>query len=725
MSRSERIERIFTYAKNTWKNPPLCPINKDMQYAATELYADKPLWERAAMSMSYALRHAPVFITDDDEIIGRAYELHFEEPAKNDPELYDYLVQSPGYAVGEAMYSGYTQLAKLHLVTQPVRGHITWDWSLILRLGTEGMKEKYSCALKMAKDEEAGHFYCGVLIMLDAMQDWNDQHVVQLEKMGKYELAELCRRVPRHPAKNFREAVQAFFMQYLAVFYENPFGGNGPGQFDKLMWPYLKKDLKAGQITLEEAREIVDELFIRLDERVSVNDFWNEMIIAGGTHKNGSSAVSPLSEIMVESVIDLNITHPSVYVRVPVDLDDDFLKLCARYMLYGHNRAQIYSDPNVMRALIETNHVRPEDACEYGVGGCLEVGIQGMNSDLLQCDWSDIPKMLELSITGGYDLNEKMLVDTAGVDLPGLTSHDNFESFYKNTMAFIDRLLGLSFDMIEHFSIHDEKYRPAYLISSMIYDCCEKGRLMHAGGARYHDYSMTPLGMPNTADGLYSIKQAVFDHHLCTAQDLVDAMKADFKGYERLQRQLRAIPKYGQQDKDADAFAVRVITDITHMMVDRRNRFGGIFRPMIITFIYAPMAAAELGASADGNNAHTLVAQGLTPQSRSMTHGITAAMNSCLQMPYNLFSGGAATMWDMDPTWATEEVMFNLIKTFLENGAQVFQGNTTDVNELIEAQKHPEDYSHLIVRVGGFSARFVGLTPELQNDIINRRRHNQ
>lgn len=725
MEHSERIERVFAYAKNTWNNPPECPFNRDFQYAAVNLYSDREIWERAALSFSYALRHAPVIITDDDQIIGRAYQVRFAEPERLDPELKDYSLQMPGWDLGEEVYQGYSALAELHLVTEPVRGHITWDWMKILQFGTEGMKAQYQKALETAKDEEAEHFYRGVLIALEALENWNDQHVAYLENHGKDDLAALCRRVPRYPARNFREAVQSFFMQYLAVFYENPFGGNGPGQFDKYMWPYLKKDLEDGSYTLEEAKELIEELFIRLDERVSANDLWNEMIITGGTHRDGTSAVSPLSKIMVEAIMGLNITHPTVYMRIPKDADEDYIKLCAKYLKEGHNRAQIYYDPNVIKALIETDGVRPEDATEYGVGGCLEVGIQGMNNDFLQCAWVNMPLMLELVITGGYSLSEKKPVDTAGIPLPGLVHHKTFDSFYKNYLEYTDRLVGMSFDMIERYSIHDEKYRPAYLISSMIDDCLERGRHMHAGGCRYHDYSMTPLGIPNVIDGLYAIKSAVFEQKICTAEELISALQADFKGFERLQRQLRAVPKYGQENEDVDRFAHTVVTDIAKMFVTRRNRYGGIFRPMVLTFVYAPLAAAQLGATADGNNMHTTVAQGLTPQSRSMSCGITAAMNSCTKMPFHYFSGGASTMWDLDPAWATEKLIADLLMTFLKNGAQVFQGNTTDVKELIEAQKHPEDYEHLIVRVGGFSARFVGLTPELQTNIINRRRHNR
>lgn len=723
MSHSVRIERLLAHAKDIWVEKPVNSYAKDFHYAAVELYADKDLWERAALSAAYMLRNAPVIIYPDDVLIGRTYHYGVEKPQREDPELSDYFIQSLGYDKGEEIYAGYSALAQRHLVTEGVRGHITWNWAKMLRIGTTGMKAEFQDALKNARDEDAAHFYSGVLVMLEALEDWSDFHAAELERMGRHELAEICRRVPRHPARNFREAMQAFYFQYIAVFLENPFGGNGPGQFDKLMWPYLEKDLEAGECTLEEAREMIDELYIRMDERVATNDLWNEMIIVGGTHKDGSSAVSPLSKIMVESIIDLNITHPTVYMRVPANADPEYVRLCARYVKHGHNRSQIYYDPNVMKALMETSKVSPEDASEYGVGGCLEIGIQGMCSDHLQNAWVNVALMLELCITGGYSILEKQPVDTAGIELPGLAAHESFESFYRNFLEYADRLIGMSFELIEKYSASAEKNRPAYLISSMIDDCLTRGRHMHAGGARYHNYGMTPMGIPNAIDGLLAIRKAVFEEGICTAEELVAAMKANFEGYEKLQRRLRSLPKYGQDNDEADAFACRVVKDIAEMFVSRKNRFGGIFQPMVLSFVYVPLAAEQLGASADGNSAKTMVAQALTPQSRSMSCGMTAAMNSCMKLPFTYFSGGASTMWDMDPAWATEELIADLMMTFFEGGAQVFQGNTTDVKELIEAQKHPEDYGHLIVRVGGFSARFVGLDPGLQTDIINRRRH--
>jgi formate C-acetyltransferase len=231
--------------------------------------------------------------------------------------------------------------------------------------------------------------------------------------------------------------------------------------------------------------------------------------------------------------------------------------------------------------------------------------------------------------------------------------------------------------------------------------------------------------MPNAADSLLAIKKAVFDDKICTAHELVEALKANFKGSEQLRLKLRALPKYGRQHEEADEMARRLMTDICAIFSSYRNRWGGNGKPVILTFIWAPEAGAMLGATADGNPAGKPVAQGITPQSTSMTLGITAAMNSCLSMPFPLFGGGASTMWDLDTAWASEEIIRALLMTFVKNGGQIFQGNTTDVKSLLEAQKNPDEYGHLIVRVGGYSASFVNLSQELQNDIITRIRHAQ
>jgi len=716
--KSERACFLETEYKKKWGKSPDNIYEALKNEAALTKYSQLPKWEKHARASYDAMVGQELYIEEYDRIIGRVFWNIRAPVTEKDPDL-DFM-KNPVQQV-ESQIAHYDEMWQNQLFSRYAAiGHITWRWDWILKYGVSGLREKYQKLLAATKDEKASEFYQGVLIQLDGITDWNKKHVEKLKEMNMLQMAKICERVPEYPAQTFHEAVQAFYMQYLAVMSENPYGGNGPGRLDYFLWPYLEEDLKIGTCTLQEARELIDELFLRFDESVHMMDGWGTTVSVGGTGADGKSSVTPLTYIMIQSFMDLNVTHPYFYLRVPKDAPKEYLEECARYLKYGHNRAQILNDEAIMKAMMATG-VSYEDAIDYCCGGCMEISSHGRNCDFLYQGWHNIPKYVELAITGGKCLvTQKQLQSTR---FKGLASYSDFEAFYQDVTAEIARYIKIFFKVQDMFSQEAASTRPAYLISSMIEDCAEKGRNMHDGGARYHYYSTSPLAMANAADALFAVKKAVFDEKFCTAQKLADALAKDFEGEEALRLKLFRLPKYGQQNPEADAFAARFMTDICKAYEAVKVRFDGVAMPMVLTFVYAPIAASILGATADGNHAGKLVAQGITPQSTSMTEGITAAIGSSLQMPWERFGGGATTMWDFDPKWASQEVIQAVLTTFLKGGGQIFQGNTTDVEELLEAQKHPDEYGHLIVRVGGFSARFTWLDPELQKDIITRYRH--
>lgn len=715
---TERISELQAISKVRGKVPAIRPhFMRDYHGAALGEFRDLPHWEKLARSMAFAIENQPIYAYDGDRIGGRVYydrELPIEAEC---PEL-DYKTEAHKRFVSE--FKDGEEMLECQLITRNTPGHICWFYDRILRYGVEGYRKKFEEALAFAKDREAEEFYSGVIIMLDALLAFNDKHIAEYEKIGNTELAELMRKVPRKPAESFREAVQAYFMQHIVVMRENAFGGNSPGRLDYYLWPYLERDLKLGKETLETAKELIDELFLRIDERIHNKDTWVETIVVGGTYHNGTSAVNPLTYIMIESVMDLNITHPAVYIRLPENPPEELVSISAKFMLSGNNRAQILYDKNVIDALVK-HGVEYRDAVEYFCGGCMEIGLQGMSSDYLWVGWQNTPKMLELMITDGVCLvtGKQYSLFRFG----GLVSYNNFEDFYRDFIKEAGRITEAYLREQDIYSEVSERNRPAYLMSSMLDDCLARGRNMHGGGAKYHDYGSSQLGMPNVADGLFAIKKAVFDDKICTAEELVNALKANFEGYEVLRAKLKNIPKYGMDNDEADALAARLMSDFSDTLLNYRTRFGGRGKPVILTFVFSPQAARVLGATADGGLAHRNVAHGVTPYSASMKCGLTAAVNSCGKLQFDKFSGGASTMWDFDASFASEELVKAVLMTFFDKGGQIFQGNTTPVEELIEAKENPEKFEHLMVRVGGYSARFVHLTPDVQDEIINRMRH--
>lgn len=715
---TERIAKMQEIAKVRGKVPAIRPhFKRDYNAAALGEYKDLPHAEKLARAMAFAIVNQPIYAYEGDRIGGRIYYDRELPVIEECPELDS---RSEAHRRFLEEFEDGADMLECQLITQNTPGHICWFYDKILRYGVEGFRKKFEEALSTAKDKEAEEFYTGVIIMLDALLEFNDKHISEYEKLGNTELAEIMKKVPRKPAESFREAVQAFFMQHLVVMRENGYGGNGPGRLDYYLWPYLDRDIKNGKETLESAKELIDELFLRIDERIHNKDTWVEAIVVGGTHSNGESAVNPLTYIMIESIMDLNITHPSVYIRLPENPPEELLSISAKFMMSGNNRSQILYDPTVIDALVK-NGVEYRDAIEYDCGGCMEIGMQGMSSDFLWVGWQNTPKMLELMITDGVCLvsGKQYSLYRFG----GLVSYNNFDDFYRDFVKESTRITRAYMREQDIYSELSERNRPSYLLSSMLDNCLERGRNMHGGGAKYHDYGSSQLGMPNVADGLFAIKKAVFEDKICTAEELVAALKANFVGYEALQASLKNYPKYGMDNDEVDELAVRLMSDFSDALLNYRTRFGGRGKPVILTFTFSPIAAKILGATADGRVAHQFVAHGVTPYSGSMKCGLTAAINSCGKLRFDKFSGGASTMWDFDPSFVTEDILKAVLMTFMEKGGQIFQGNTTPVEELIDAKNNPEKYEHLVVRVGGYSARFVHLTPELQDEIIGRMRH--
>ncbi len=702
-----------------------------------DLYAGLPHRERHARSLAYALTHEPVRLYPGEGLVGTIHQAcpgggcpqwggggdprwdglsvvaeGFRRVAEELPED----AELTGDAGGAFLISG-----------GAFPGHIGWDWRLIVEQGVLILIDR--CRARAAEDPAHAPFYEGAVIAWEAVLAWNDAHVAAMEacltdaepdERGRLErLIALCRRVPAHPARSFHEAVQAFHFQHLTVMLENPFGGNGPGRVDTVLGPYLDRDLASGAVTPAEARGLVTEMLLKFHERLAPADGWVETIMVGGADAQGRWTGNTLSSLIVECYMELSQTHPAVYMRLAKSAPDDFVRLAARYMVAGDNRAQILNDDAIVPAMVAAG-VDADDAADYMCGGCMEISAQAKAGDLRFTMIHSIPKVVELLLTGGECLITGRRRSGFG---PGLAGYASFEALYAAFEAELAREAGVAVRRLDIWGECVAERRPTFLISSLVHDCLETGLDLHEGGARYNDYGTAPVGIPNAADALYAVQRALFTDGLCTAEEMLAALRADFSGHELLHRALCRLPRFGQEHAGADAMAGRVLQSVADAYAATRGRLGGRLLPMVFNFVWTPMVGGALGASPDGRRAGATVAHGLTPQASGMTGGLTAAVNSCTSLPQCAIAGGATTMWDMDPAWADEATLEAVIRAFVSRGGQIMQGNTTSVADLEAALERPADYPNLTVRVGGFSARFVGLDPAVQREIVTRYRH--
>ncbi|MEI6073208.1 MAG: pyruvate formate lyase family protein [Verrucomicrobiae bacterium] len=730
-----RVERDVPTQKESVKR-------RNIGKACFEIYQDEPsMMKRLALSWAYALAHEPIYLQDDDLLVGQLYfaptinrqeeprwadfdygPLYDERIRKELPELFPLLGQ-------ESPDAERSPVSWISLYSCASTGHIGWHWDWIVKDGVEGMFKRLDAAMPNV-DAKGREVLEAMRISLQGLLDMNAAHIQALEvrlasargdaKAALAEKLEICRQVPLRGARNFREAAQAQHISYLATWFEN--GGNGAGRLDYHLWPYLERDLASGKETLESARLLVDELFMRTHERY----LWSmegagETIVVAGSHPDGSSAANPLSKIMVESIGSLKIVHPAVYIRLPEHPPEWLLSLSAAHLVQGNNLGQVNSDKAVVEAMTRDGHVPKEHAYMYMCGGCMEASPQGMNGDLNFADFFSVAKVLEYVLTGGVCMmSGKRLFLHLEKTLADFVS---FEELYAAFRLELERCLLVNFKMIDISAECMRQRRLSTMLSCQIEDCIARGRIINDGGAVYEDYGAAPLGIPNASDTLFALKAAVFDGRFVTGDELLEALARNFEGNEMLRRRLLALPKFGQENPEADAMAKRVVEDVCAVFESYTNVCGGKVKPMIMTSGLAPKIGATLGATADGRLAGTPIAQGITPKSSAMTEGITAAMNSAVRMPVERFSGGASHMWDLDHQFATPEVVDGLLRTFFAAGGQMFQGNMTDVEVLKQAQGKPEDYPNLMVRVGGYSDKFTKLDKAGQNELITRIRH--
>ncbi len=721
-------ERLAMYLEESIarnKQDITSPKGVNWTKAFFELYADLPLEERQARSFVYALNHEPIYLFPYERIAGLIYMCRPGSGTVDcdgeltDPRWAGYTVLSVASKKVREVLPENEQFAKYSTFDFALPGHVTWDYGIILHQGVEGLLADVRRRLGQAKDDKAAAFYRSVVIVWEGVLEWVKQHARQLRAAGQSEMAEICERVPAKPAKTFREAVQSFWFQFNAVLLENHHGGNGQGRLDWYLWPFLEADLAAGRTTLEEAKELITELFIKIEERFFNADGWVEALVVGGRNPDGTVSINPLSSMIVEVIMELKQTHPSVYIRLPEGAPREFVDLATRYVIHSGNRAQVFGDDAIISALIAEG-TAPADARHWAAGGCMEVGVQGMCSDLLWSFVFNVAMTFELSINGG-----KMLItgEKVSPNDKELGDYKSFEEVYAGFEKELERELGILLRKLDIYLEAFAQYRPSFLLSSMTHDCLERGRTFNDGGARYLNYGGSGTGIPNVGDALYAIKKAVFDEKKYTGKEILEALRVNFQGHDAMRSFLRNLPKYGGGNEGATQMTDRVLRSFSDILLRYRNPFGGHARAVILGFVFHVSQGRQVGAMPDGRLAATPLSVGVSPQSGAAVQGITAAINDATSLSLEKVSGGASMMWDIDPVWAKPEFVGPVLRTFLNQGGHIFQGNVTSVEELIEAQKHPENHPDLMVRVGGFSSRFCCLGKDVQDEIISRYRY--
>lgn len=675
-------------------------------------------------------------------------------------------------------------------------GHVTVCYGKILAVGYEGIIAEAKAALERCKPSDMDYarrhaFLSAVVESCQAVieyahrysrlaQEMADECLDPVRQMELVRISRACAQVPGKPARNFHEACQSFWFVQQLLQLESSGHSISPGRFDQYMYPYYEKDLKSGKITRESAQELLDCIWVKLNDLNKARDAASaegfagyslfQNLCVGGQDEGGLDVTNDLSFMCVEASMHVHLPQPSLSVRVWNGTPHELLIKCAELTRTGIGLPAYYNDEVIIPALVSRG-LTMEDARDYNIIGCVEPQKSGKTEGWHDAAFYNMMKPLELMFSRGMDAGVRVSIDTG--DVRDMTSFDQVFGAYKRQTEY---LIGLLVNADNAIDVAHAERCPLPFLSSMIEDCIGRGKSVQEGGAVYNFTGPQGFGIANMTDSLLAIKELVFERKELTMTEFKQALDCNYgrgmgeekakqltadvvvelakKGesvsnqqieeiyqnllnqgcseaerqeYDRLLEMIDEIPKYGNDIPEVDSFAREVAYTYTRTLEQYRNPRGGIFQAGLYPVSANVPLGAQTGATPDGRLAYTPVADGVSPTSGKDVHGPTAAANSVSRLDHYIASNGTLFNQKFHPSALSGRSGLDnfvaLIRAYFDQKGSHVQFNVVSRETLLDAQKHPENYKGLVVRVAGYSALFTSLSKSLQDDIIRRTEH--
>ncbi|MDL2244160.1 glycyl radical protein [Parabacteroides sp. OttesenSCG-928-J18] len=559
-----------------------------------------------------------------------------------------------------------------------------------------------------------------------ATEEKNPQRAAELRK-----IADVCRWVPAHAPRTYWEAIQMYWFVHLGTITElNGWDAMNPGHFDQHLAPFYEKEVAEGSLTRDEAKELMSCFFVKVNnhtappkvgitakESGTYNDFTNLNI--GGIRADGRDGVSEVSYIMLEVVEELHILQPGSSIHISARTPDRFLKAGCNVIRKGHGYPSVFNPDVYVQELVRQGKTL-EDAREGGCSGCIEVGAFGKEAYVLT-GYLNVPKILEVTLHNGVDpvSGEKLGIETG--DPTSFRSYDElYAAFLLQLNYFVDMKVRVSNYIDRMFA----KYAPAPFLSLFIDDCIAKGKDYYNAGARYNTTYIQCTGLGTITDSLSSIKKHIFEDKRFSMQEMLYAIDSNFEDMEPMRQTiLNRTPFFGNNDPYADEIAVQVYNDLYDAIEGRPNTKGECFHLNMLSTTCHVYFGKVMNATPNGRMAHRAISDGTSPSHGADRNGPSAVIQSLGKLD-QAKSGGTLLNQRFLPSLLKKEEDINklasLIRSYFALGGHHIQFNIVDTKTLLDAQKRPEEYRDLLVRVAGYSDYFNDMNADLQADVIMR-----
>lgn len=635
-------------------------------------------------------------------------------------------------------------IAKVVKINQKdhAQGHICPDTKTWLELGPKGLMTKAYEKLKNC-DENQKEFYECTIIVLEGvchfMMRYHDYILTMLEsleddnKKSLQRVADICANLASRPAQSFHEAVQSLWFLFVVLHMESNASSFSPGRMDQYLYPYYQKDIEKGIISKQEALEILECLWLKFNQIVYLRNQHSAKYFAGfpigfniaigGIDENGCDIYNELSVLLLKAQYHLGLPQPNLSVRLNKNSSHELIQEAIKVVAKGSGMPQFFNDEAIVNSMIKDLGIEEKDARNYAIVGCVELTTHGNNLGWSDAAMFNLNKALELTMNHGKCL---LTNEPIGLDLGSIETYESFEdlenAFQKQIDYFIEKMMKAEI-VVE--KAHQDCLPTAFL-STVIDSCLEKGVDVTRGGAKYNLSGIQMIQIANLADSLAAIKVLVYDEKMITRHELLEALQADFKGYEIIQTMLlNKVPKYGNDVKWVDELGAKWAGYFRERMKDYTNYRGGLYHTGMYTVsAHVPMGE-NVGASPDGRNALTPLADGgMSPVYGRDMAGPTAVLKSVSRMKDSYTTnGGLLNMKFLPEFFKTETGMMkfeNFLRAFVDLKIPHIQFNVVRREDLLDAKLHPEQHRSLTIRVAGYTAYFVELAGKLQDEIIER-----
>lgn len=635
-------------------------------------------------------------------------------------------------------------IAKVVKINQKdhAQGHICPDTKTWLELGPKGLMTKAYEKLKNC-DENQKEFYECTIIVLEGvchfMMRYHDYILTMLEsleddnKKSLQRVADICANLASRPAQSFHEAVQSLWFLFVVLHMESNASSFSPGRMDQYLYPYYQKDIEKGIISKQEALEILECLWLKFNQIVYLRNQHSAKYFAGfpigfniaigGIDENGCDIYNELSLLLLKAQYHLGLPQPNLSVRLNKNSSHELIQEAIKVVAKGSGMPQFFNDEAIVNSMIKDLGIEEKDARNYAIVGCVELTTHGNNLGWSDAAMFNLNKALELTMNHGKCL---LTNEPIGLDLGSIETYESFEdlenAFQKQIDYFIEKMMKAEI-VVE--KAHQDCLPTAFL-STVIDSCLEKGVDVTRGGAKYNLSGIQMIQIANLADSLAAIKELVYDKKMITRHELLEALQADFKGYEIIQTMLlNKVPKYGNDVKWVDELGAKWAGYFRERMKDYTNYRGGLYHTGMYTVsAHVPMGE-NVGASPDGRNALTPLADGgMSPVYGRDMAGPTAVLKSVSRMKDSYTTnGGLLNMKFLPEFFKTETGMMkfeNFLRAFVDLKIPHIQFNVVRREDLLDAKLHPEQHRSLTIRVAGYTAYFVELAGKLQDEIIER-----